>query len=124
VDEALHPRHLGLGQQVARAPDVDRVEGDLRRPFLDDAGDVEHGVAPLGRARHLGSIGHAPLLGRDVRALPALGIPPGVAREQPHGMAGGEKRTDGGGADDARSTGDENLHDDLDSMAVRAAFAE
>jgi hypothetical protein len=123
VDEALHPCHFSLGQQVARASHVDRVESDLRRFFLDDAGDVEHGVATLGRAGHLGSVGHAPLFGRDIRALPALGIPPGMAREQPHGMAGGEKGTDGGGADDTCSTGDQDLHD-ASPIAARAASAE
>ena len=53
--------------------------------------------------------GDAPLAGLDL-AAPALGVRGGVPREQPHRMTRRQQRAHRRGADDSRSSRDQNFH--------------
>jgi hypothetical protein len=108
-DEAPDASARRLLQDVARAADVDALEGHFGRRLADDARDVDDRVALRGRARERSGVGHVGGERLDA-ARPLARVPFRAARQKSYLVPLGQKRRDDAFADDARPARQQNSH--------------
>src|ERR1041385_4550031 len=100
---------LGLGDDVARAVDVDALERDVGRRLVNDRDEVHDDVAAIRGASDRGGVGDITFDSHDT-AWPRSRVALGVPRQETNRVAALEQSGNGRCADDTRTARDQNLH--------------